>query len=91
MNKSELVAAVSENSGLSKGDAAKAVDAIFDSITSALKKGEDVKLIGFGSFDVAERAARDGKNPRTGAPIKIAAAKQVKFKPGSQLKDAVNA
>lgn len=90
MNKSELVAAVSESSGLSKGDAAKAVDAIFESITGALKNGEDVKLIGFGSFDVAERAAREGKNPRTGETIKISAAKQVKFKPGSQLKDAVN-
>lgn len=90
MNKSELVAAVSDNSGLSKGDAAKAVEAVFSAITDALKKGEDVKLIGFGSFDVAERAAREGKNPRTGETIAIAAAKQVKFKPGSQLKEAVN-
>lgn len=91
MNKSELVTAVAETSGLGKGDAAKAVDAVFDSISNALNKGDDVRLIGFGSFEVADRAAREGKNPRTGEPIQIPAQKQVRFRAGSQLKESVNA
>lgn len=90
MNKSDLVDAVAADSGLTKADAAKAVDALFDAVTGALKKGDEVRLVGFGTFAVSERAARTGKNPRTGEEIKIAAAKQPKFKPGKGLKDALN-
>lgn len=89
MNKSDLVDAVAADSGLTKADAAKAVDALFDTITDALKKGDEVRLVGFGTFAVSERAARTGKNPRTGEEIQIAASKQPKFKPGKALKDAV--
>ena len=90
MNKSELVSAVTSTSGTSKGDAARAVDAVCDVITEALSRGEDVRLVGFGSFSVANRSARVGRNPRTGAPIHIPASRQPKFKAGKQLKDAVN-
>ena len=90
MNKSDLVAAVAEAAGISKSDAASAVDATFDTIADALKDGVDVRLTGFGSFGVADRAAREGRNPRTGEPIKIAASRQAKFKAGKGLKDAVN-
>ncbi|MFM2044542.1 MAG: hypothetical protein RLY86_3118 [Pseudomonadota bacterium] len=90
MNKNDLVAAVAETAGLSKSDAGKAVDAVFDAISGALKKGDDVRLLGFGTFAVAERAARQGKNPRTGETINIAATKQPKFTAGKGLKDAVN-
>lgn len=90
MNKTEFAQLVAERLGSSKADGAKAVDAVFGALTEALAKGEDVKLIGFGSFEVSERAEREGKNPRTGEAIKIAAAKQAKFKPGAQLKDALN-
>lgn len=90
MNKNDLVAAVAESAGLSKSDAGKAVDAVFDAISGALKKGDDVRLLGFGTFAVAERAARQGKNPRTGETINIAATKQPKFTAGKGLKDAVN-
>lgn len=90
MNKNDLVAAVADTAGLSKSDASKAVDAVFDSIASALKKGDDVRLLGFGTFAVAARAARQGKNPRTGETIEIAASKQPKFSAGKGLKDAVN-
>ena len=90
MNKNELVASVSESSGLSKVDAAKAVDGVFQSITDALKSGGDVRIVGFGTFSVANRAATTGRNPRTGDPIQIKASKQPKFKAGSPLKDAVN-
>jgi DNA-binding protein HU-beta len=90
MNKSELVSAVAQSSGLTKADAEKAVDGVFDAITGALKEGDDVRLVGFGSFSVAERAAREGKNPRTGEKIQIAASKQPKFSAGKGLKDAVN-
>lgn len=89
MNKSDLVDAVAADSGLTKADAAKAVDALFETITDALKKGDEVRLVGFGTFAVSERAARTGKNPRTGEEIQIAASKQPKFKPGKALKDAV--
>lgn len=90
MNKNDLVAAVAGQSSLSKADAAKAVDAVFDCIADELKKGGDVRLVGFGTFSVAKRAASMGRNPRTGEAIKIAASKQPKFKAGKGLKDAVN-
>lgn len=90
MNKNELVAAVAESTGLSKSDAAKSVDSVFDSITDALKKGDEIRLVGFGTFSVAERAASEGRNPRTGEKISIPASKQPKFKAGKGLKDAVN-
>ena len=90
MNKNDLVAAVSGSAGLSKGDAAKALDSVFESITTALKKGDDVRLVGFGTFSVSKRAASTGRNPRTGESIKIAASKQAKFKAGKGLKDAIN-
>ncbi|MBM3558704.1 MAG: HU family DNA-binding protein [Alphaproteobacteria bacterium] len=89
MNKNDLVAAVT-SAGLKKGDAAKAVDSVFESITKALKKGDDVRLVGFGTFTVSRRAASTGRNPRTGEAIKIAASKQAKFKAGKGLKDAIN-
>lgn len=90
MNKNDLVAHVADSTGLTKNDATKAVDAVFDSITDALKDGDEVRLVGFGSFSVAERAASEGRNPRTGEKIMIAASKQPKFKAGKALKDAVN-
>ncbi|WP_425404786.1 HU family DNA-binding protein [Hwanghaeella sp.] len=90
MNKNDLVAAVADSAGLSKADSAKAVDAVFDSITSTLKGGDEVRLVGFGTFSVANRAASEGRNPRTGETIKIPASKQPKFKAGKGLKDAVN-
>jgi DNA-binding protein HU-beta len=90
VNKNDLVAAVADASGLSKADATKAVDGVFNSITDALKKGDEVRLVGFGTFAVAERAASEGRNPRTGETIKIPASKQPKFKAGKGLKDAVN-
>ncbi|GAA0568189.1 HU family DNA-binding protein [Caenispirillum bisanense] len=90
MNKNDLVAAVADASGLSKADAGKAVDGVFNAITEALKKGDEVRLVGFGTFAVAERAASEGRNPRTGETIKIPASKQPKFKAGKGLKDSVN-
>jgi DNA-binding protein HU-beta len=90
VNKNELVAAVAESADLTKADAASAVDAVLDSITSALKSGGEVRLVGFGTFSVASRAASEGRNPRTGEKIKIAASKQPKFKAGKGLKDALN-
>ncbi|MEC9347360.1 MAG: HU family DNA-binding protein [Pseudomonadota bacterium] len=90
MNKNELVAAVATAAELSKGDAGKAVDAVFAAIEQALTKGDEVRLVGFGTFSVAERAASKGRNPQTGQEIDIPASKQPKFKAGKQLKDAVN-
>ena len=90
MNKAELTDAVAERANLSKSDAGDAVDAIFDSIADALAKGESVSLIGFGTFSVSNRAARSGRNPRTGETIQIAASRAAKFKAGKALKDAVN-
>jgi len=90
MNKSELVSAIAEASGLTKADSDKAVDAVFAAITDALKSGDDVRLVGFGSFAVSARAARQGKNPRTGEAINIAASKAPKFSAGKALKDLVN-
>ena len=90
MNKSELIAAVAEATGISKSDASSAVDATFDVISDALTNGDDVRLTGFGSFTIVECAAREGRNPRTGKPIKIAAFRQSKFKASKGLKDAAN-
>ena len=90
MNKNDLVAAVAGSSGLSKADAAKAVDAVFDSITGSLRGGGDVRLVGFGTFSVANRKASTGRNPRTGQAIQIPASRQPKFKAGKGLKTAVN-
>ena len=90
MNKNDLVATVASSTGVSKAEAAKAVDGVFNAITSALKKGQEVRLVGFGTFSVAKRAATTGRNPRTGATIQIPASKQPKFKAGKGLKDAVN-
>lgn len=90
MNKAELVSRVAELSGLTKADAEKAVEGVFEAITSALKSGDEVRLVGFGSFSVANRAASEGRNPRTGEKIQIAASKQPKFSAGKGLKEAVN-
>jgi len=90
VNKNDLVAAVADTAGLSKADSAKAVDAVFECITDSLKRGEEVRLVGFGTFLVTERAASEGRNPRTGEKIQIPASKQPKFKAGKGLKDAVN-
>lgn len=89
MNKTELVNAVAEAAELTKKDAGKAVDAVFEAITGALAKGDKVSLIGFGNFEVRERAARKGRNPQTGEEINIAASKAPAFKAGKGLKDAV--
>ncbi len=90
MNKNELVADVAERSGLSKADAGKAVDSIVMSVEAALKSGNDVRIVGFGTFSVSNRAATTGRNPRTGESIAIPASKQPKFKAGAPLKAAVN-
>ena len=90
MNKSELIAQIAETTGLSQADAGRALNAITDSITKALKQGDSVSLVGFGTFSVSARAAREGRNPRTGETIQIAAANLPKFKAGKGLKDAVN-
>lgn len=90
MNKTELIAAVAEKAELSKKDADKAVAAVFAAIEDALKAGDKVQLIGFGTFEVKERAEREGRNPSTGATIKIAASKVPSFKAGAALKKAVN-
>ena len=90
MNKAELVAQVAKESDLSKDAAEKAVDATFKNIEKALKGGDTVRIVGFGNFQVAQRKASTGRNPRTGATIKIRAAKVPKFRPGKALKDAIN-
>jgi DNA-binding protein HU-beta len=90
LNRNDLVATVADETGLSRKDAAKAVDGVFDAITSALKSGDEVRLVGFGTFTVAERAASEGRNPRTGEPIQIAASRVPKFKAGKGLKDLLN-
>ena len=89
MNKAELIAAVAEVAGLSKKDSEKAVNATFDAITAALEAGEKVSLVGFGAFDVKERAARMGRNPRTKEEVEIPATRVPLFKAGKALKDAV--
>ncbi len=90
MNKNDLIAKVAEAADLSKADAGKAVDAVFNTVTSTLSSGDEVRLVGFGTFSVAQRAASKGRNPRTGEEIDIPASKQPKFKAGKGLKDAVN-
>jgi len=90
MNKNELIGAVADASGLTRNDATKAVEGVFDAITAALKAGDEVRLVGFGTFSVAKRKASTGRNPRTGEPLAIAASAQPKFKAGKGLKDAVN-
>ena len=90
MNKTELIAAVAEQAELSKKDAEKAVKAFTDVIAAELKKGEKVQLVGFGTFEVSERAAREGRNPQTGKTMKIKASKTAKFKAGKALKDSLN-
>ena len=90
MNKTELVAAIAEDAGLSKKDAEKALKAFTDAVTAELKKKGKVQLVGFGTFEVAKRAARQGRNPQTCATMKIAASVAPKFKAGKALKDAVN-
>lgn len=89
MNKSELVDSMATAAGLSKAASEKALTALLDTITGALSKGDKVTLVGFGTFSVSKRAARQGRNPQTGAAIKIAARKVARFKPGSKLADAV--
>ena len=89
MNKGELIDAMASKAGLSKADAKKALDALIDTTSVALKKGDKLALIGFGTFSVSERAARTGRNPQTGKEIKIAAKKVVKFKAGSELAGSV--
>ena len=90
MNKTELVEFIATQADLSKAKAAEAVDAFVEAVTTSLKKGKDVTLVGFGTFTISKRAARTGRNPQTGATIKIAACKAPKFRPGKSLKDAVN-
>lgn len=90
MNKTELVAAVAEKAELSKKDSEKALKAFIDVVTDELKKGDKIQLVGFGTFEVGQRAAREGRNPQTGKTMKIHACKAPKFKAGKALKDAVN-
>jgi DNA-binding protein HU-beta len=90
MNKNDLIAEVAETAGINKADATKAVDSVLESITGALKKGDEVRLVGFGTFTVAKRAASEGRNPRTGEKINIPASQRPKFTAGKALKDAVN-
>ncbi|HEX3021733.1 MAG TPA: HU family DNA-binding protein [Lachnospiraceae bacterium] len=91
MNKTELVAAIAEKTELSKKDSEKALKAFIDVVTEELAKGEKIQLVGFGTFEVSERAAREGRNPQTGETMKIDASKAPKFKAGKALKDVINA
>lgn len=90
MNKTELVAAIAEKAQITRKDADAALKAFTDVVSDELKKGEKIQLVGFGTFEVSERPAREGRNPRTGEAMTIAASKQPKFKPGKALKDAIN-
>ncbi|MCL7930851.1 MULTISPECIES: HU family DNA-binding protein [Halomonadaceae] len=90
MNKSELIEAIAASADIPKAAATRALDAMVESVTDSLKKGESVSLVGFGTFSIKERAARTGRNPQTGQPIEISAAKVPSFKAGKALKDAVN-
>lgn len=90
MNKQELIDAIAADTGMSKADSTTALEATLACIKKAMKKGDDVKIVGFGTFTVSERAATTGRNPRTGEEIKIPASKAPKFKAGKELKDAVN-
>ena len=91
MNKTELVAAIAEQANISKKDAEAALKSFTDTVAAELKKGEKIQLVGFGTFEVSDRAASEGRNPQTGATMKIAATKAPKFKAGKALKDLVNA
>jgi DNA-binding protein HU-beta len=90
MNKQDLIGSVADQSGLTKADASKAVEAVFEAITEALKQGDEVRLVGFGTFSVSKRKASTGRNPRTGETMAIKASSQPKFKAGKGLKDSVN-
>ena len=90
MNKQELIGSVAETTGLSRSDATKAVEGVFDAIGSALKRGDEVRLVGFGTFSCSRRKASTGRNPRTGEPMQIKESTQPKFKTGKGLKDSVN-
>jgi len=90
MNKTELIAAIAEKAEISKKDSEKALKAFIDVVTEALKNDDKVQLVGFGTFEVSKRAAREGRNPQTGKTMKIAACKAPKFKAGKALKDAIN-
>lgn len=90
MNKNDLITRVADSAGITKADASRAADAVIDAITAALQSGEEVRLVGFGTFSVSKRAASEGRNPRTGEKINIPASVQPKFKAGKGLKDAVN-
>lgn len=90
MNKQELIASVAETAGMGRGDASKAVEAVFDAIAASLKRGQEVRLVGFGTFSLSRRKASTGRNPRTREPMSIKASNQPKFKAGKNLKDAVN-
>ncbi len=89
MNKQELIGAVADATGLARNDAGRAVEAVIDTISDALKRGDEVRLVGFGNFSVTRRKASTGRNPRTGEPMQIQASAQPKFRPGKVLKDAV--
>ena len=91
MNKTELVAAIADKAGIAKKDAEKALSAFLDTVAEELKKGEKIQLVGFGTFEVSERAERTGRNPQTGKEMTIAASKAPKFKAGKALKDMINA
>ena len=91
MNKTELIAAIAEKTELSKKDSGKALEAFIDVVTEELKKGEKIQLVGFGTFEVTERAERTGRNPQSGEPMPIPASKAPKFKAGKALKDMLNA
>ena len=90
MNKQELIGRVADTAGLSRGDAVKAVEAVFETISNSLKSGDEVRLVGFGTFSVTRRKASTGRNPRTGEPMSIKASTQPKFKAGKGLKDSCN-
>ncbi|HEX9954778.1 MAG TPA: HU family DNA-binding protein [Allosphingosinicella sp.] len=90
MNKQELIGTVAETTGLSRGDASRAVESVFDVITGALKRGDEVRLVGFGTFSCSKRKASTGRNPRTGEPMQIKESTQPKFKAGKVLKDSVS-
>ncbi|CAA7626493.1 HU family DNA-binding protein [Magnetospirillum sp. SS-4] len=90
MNKTELIAAVADGANMTKADAGNAIDAVFAAITTAMKSGDDVRLVGFGTFSVSARPAREGRNPQTGKTLTIAASKSAKFTAGKNLKDTIN-
>ena len=90
MNKNDLISRVAQDARLTKGDASEAIEATLENIMSALRQGDEVRLVGFGTFSVSHRAASQGRNPRTGEPLFIPASKNPKFKAGKALKDAVN-